>query len=102
MGITAQKDIIGNTQSFNKIQILIHGADPGLYGLLRIFETDMPILKNNPPRVHGINTGQYLHQRRFPCSVLTDKPQNLSLIQKKVNTVQGFNTGKIFGYALKG
>ena len=97
--LTVQKDVFCNTQMRDQRQLLVNGADPQVLGALRVMDLHrLSLVKHGSP-VFGIHAGDNLDQRRFPGSILTDKPQNLAGIDLKVHILQGLDAGETLGNA---
>ena len=98
---TSNVHILRHRQVGAKGDLLIHGADADLLGVLRradgngvfvAFHADLAA-------VLGIHAGQHLDQRGFSRSVFAHQRMDLTLAQRKVHILQGVDAGEVFADA---
>ena len=67
--------------------MLVHHADASINCLGRIAEDALLAINKNFARVGSIETREDVHEGALPCAVLTEKAENLTLVNGDGDTV---------------
>ena len=65
-----------------------------LYGLKRVAKIHGIPLIYNITFIGCVDAGQYLHQGRFSCAILSNQRMDLTAANGKINLIEGLYPGK--------
>ena len=91
---SSEDDVLGDGQRVDETKVLMHHPDPGSDGIARSVKLDGLPTDLDPALVRVVEAREDVHQRRLPCSVLTEQSVDLPFGDLERDVVVGHHSGE--------
>ena len=88
------KNVLGNGDGGNIVQLLMDDADACVPGLRRKLKMYFLPVQTHGARICLIDAGQHLDQRRFACAIFPEQGHDFTLMKDQIYVVSALTPGK--------
>ena len=92
--LVVEQQILGHAHRLNEIDVLMHGDDALLQGLLGAGEPHRPAVELDRSPIRRVHAGDDLGERRFAGAVLTDEAANATRRDREIDAAKGADRGE--------
>ena len=97
--LVAEEDVLGDRQSLDEVELLVHRGDAEVHGRLGVAQRDLLALPLDGALVGLVNAGQHLDQRALPRAVLTEEAVHLTAADVEVDPAESDHAGEPLDHA---